>query len=193
MTVKVLSIAEKTKFQLPAELLEEYRNITLARYQDRAETHRTNAEIFLIKEGNWKKNERDFSGFWAYSAHRTEVRRYERHQWLKPHYELNEFGRPTKITHMEVKKDAVTLSALETVQRAADNFQLKVEKWMKEGEFIMSHDLRLNGDLIEGKIFGSGPNGSFYIKARMIWNYRYGENSANGVLTQYVQFRGERH
>ena len=27
----------------------------------------------------------------------------------------------------------------------------------------------------------------------MIWNYRYGENSANGHLTQYTQFRSERH
>ena len=27
----------------------------------------------------------------------------------------------------------------------------------------------------------------------MIWNYRYGENSANGHLTTYTQFRSERH
>ena len=27
----------------------------------------------------------------------------------------------------------------------------------------------------------------------MIWNYRYGSNSANGHLTQYTQFRSERH
>ena len=26
----------------------------------------------------------------------------------------------------------------------------------------------------------------------MIWNYRYGANSANGYLTQYVQFRSDR-
>ena len=26
----------------------------------------------------------------------------------------------------------------------------------------------------------------------MMWNYRYGENSANGYLTQYVQFRSDR-
>jgi hypothetical protein len=26
----------------------------------------------------------------------------------------------------------------------------------------------------------------------MIWNYRYGENSANGYMTQYVQYRSDR-
>ena len=27
----------------------------------------------------------------------------------------------------------------------------------------------------------------------MMWNYRYGENSANGYLTQYVQYRSNRY
>ena len=30
------------------------------------------------------------------------------------------------------------------------------------------------------------------IHLQMMWNYRYGENSANGYLTQYVQYRSDR-
>ena len=50
---------------------------------------------------------------------------------------------------------------------------------------------RLN--LLEGHVTGLTANGEdFQIHTQMMWNYRYGENSANGYLTQYAQFRSDR-
>ena len=50
-----------------------------------------------------------------------------------------------------------------------------------------------NGYFIEGFVTGTTEKGEeFKIYTKMIWNYRYGANSANGYLTQYVQFRSDR-
>ena len=50
-----------------------------------------------------------------------------------------------------------------------------------------------NGYFIEGFVIGTTEKGEeFKIYTKMIWNYRYGANSANGYLTQYVQFRSDR-
>ena len=70
-------------------------------------------------------------------------------------------------------------------------------------------DLQVNhaNGLIEGRVYGHEYDyiaddrtieerreaTKFEIYVRMIWNYRYGENSANGHLTTYTQFRSERH
>jgi len=76
-----------------------------------------------------------------------------------------------------------------------------------DNEFIYKTDLKVNysNQLIEGRVYGRvydyadpAVHGDllatkFEIYIRMIWNYRYGENSANGHLTQYTQFRSERH
>ena len=49
------------------------------------------------------------------------------------------------------------------------------------------------GNLIEGFVSGvTATNENFKIHLQMMWNYRYGENSANGYLTQYVQYRSDR-
>ena len=49
------------------------------------------------------------------------------------------------------------------------------------------------GNLIEGNVNGFTVNNQFFqIHLQMMWNYRYGENSANGYLTQYVQYRSDR-
>ena len=49
------------------------------------------------------------------------------------------------------------------------------------------------GNLIEGNVNGyTANNQHFKIHLQMMWNYRYGENSANGYLTQYVQYRSDR-
>ena len=70
-----------------------------------------------------------------------------------------------------------------------------------DNEFIYKTDLEVNysNNLIEGRVYGKARGlhesktvGQFEIYVRMIWNYRYGENSANGHLTQYTQFRSER-
>ena len=76
-----------------------------------------------------------------------------------------------------------------------------------DNEFIYKTDLAVNysNGLIEGRVYGRvydyadpAVHGDllatkFEIYVRMIWNYRYGENSANGHLTTYTQFRSERH
>ena len=80
---------------------------------------------------------------------------------------------------------------------------------MTDQEYIWKVDLNVNysNQLIEGRVYGHiydyiAPEADiakrreetkFEIYVRMIWNYRYGENSANGHLTQYTQFRSERH
>ena len=48
-------------------------------------------------------------------------------------------------------------------------------------------------NLLEGHVTGlTKDEEDFQIHTQMMWNYRYGENSANGYLTQYVQFRSDR-
>ena len=48
-------------------------------------------------------------------------------------------------------------------------------------------------NLINGIVSGKTATGEdFQIHLQMMWNYRYGENSANGYMTQYVQYRSDR-
>jgi len=62
-------------------------------------------------------------------------------------------------------------------------------------DYASTDDLKLGShNLIEGCITGlTNDSEHFQIKLQMMWNYRYGENSANGYLTQYVQFRSNRY
>jgi len=87
--------------------------------------------------------------------------------------------------------------------------QSRIGQHMTDQEWIYKTDLHINysNQLIEGRVYGHiydyiAPEADivkrreetkFEIYVRMIWNYRYGENSANGHLTQYTQFRSERH
>ena len=84
--------------------------------------------------------------------------------------------------------------------------QSRIGQHMTEKETIYKTALEVNysNQLIEGRVFGydfisdatsekAREASKFEIQVRMIWNYRYGENSANGHLTQYTQFRSERH
>ena len=84
----------------------------------------------------------------------------------------------------------------------------RIGQHMTDQEYIYKTDLEINysNQLIEGRVYGHvydyiAPEADiikrreetkFEIYVRMIWNYRYGENSANGHLTQYTQFRSER-
>ena len=85
----------------------------------------------------------------------------------------------------------------------------RIGQHMTDQEYIWKIDLNVNysNQLIEGRVYGHVYDyiadertieerreaTKFEIQVRMIWNYRYGENSANGHLTQYTQFRSERH
>ena len=59
---------------------------------------------------------------------------------------------------------------------------------------VISHNFKLaKANLIDGVIIGKTATGEdFQIHLQMMWNYRYGENSANGYMTQYVQYRSDR-
>lgn len=81
----------------------------------------------------------------------------------------------------------------------------RIGQHMTNQEYIYKTDLNINrsNNLIEGRVYGcfyeygtalqKKEDTKFEIYVRMIWNFRYGENSANGHLTQYTQFRSERH
>ena len=59
---------------------------------------------------------------------------------------------------------------------------------------IDGHSFELGkANLINGVVSGQTKDKEFFsINLQMMWNYRYGENSANGYMTQYVQYRSDR-
>ena len=87
-------------------------------------------------------------------------------------------------------------------QRIAQHHTKKEYIW-KTSDLKVNH----SNNLIEGRVYGHVYDyiadertieerreaTKFEIYVRMIWNYRYGSNSANGHLTTYTQFRSERH
>jgi hypothetical protein len=78
----------------------------------------------------------------------------------------------------------------DSVKNATDLLEDRVNRNIGEGEELRHIDLTIQQtDLITGSVEGMG----WHIDVQMLWNYRYGENSANGVLTVYPQFRGTRH
>ena len=78
----------------------------------------------------------------------------------------------------------------DSVKKATDLLEDRISRNIGEGETIAQVDLSIDQhDLITGTVSGDG----FRVDVSMLWNYRYGENSANGVLTIYPQFRGTRH
>jgi len=73
-------------------------------------------------------------------------------------------------------------------------FESRVNGHLAVTDKITEMNLRLgNKNLIHGFVTGTTKDAEeFKIHTQMIWNYRYGANSANGYLTQYVQFRSDR-
>lgn len=79
------------------------------------------------------------------------------------------------------------------VQHAIELLEDRVNRNLAETDELFAVNLEVEADLIEGVLLGTTANGEqFQIDVKMITNYRYGENSANGVLTVYPQFRGTR-
>ena len=117
---------------------------------------------------------------------------------------------PRYYPHYANIVDEAHAQALSTISL----LEQRIGQHMTDQEYIYKTDLKINysNQLIEGRVYGCTyeygnvaglPAGAtvqekkeatkFEIYVRMIWNYRYGENSANGHLTQYTQFRSERH
>ena len=99
--------------------------------------------------------------------------------------------------------DRIIRSAKEQTNATCKLLEERVGQHYTENEVLRTDSLRVNpnNNLIEGYVFGCKRGQmtdeereatNFKIYVRMIWNYRYGENSANGHLTQYNQFRSER-
>ena len=77
----------------------------------------------------------------------------------------------------------------DSVKNATNLLEDRVNRNISEGEELTKVDLSIEqADLITGSVEGK----DWHIDIQMLWNYRYGENSANGVLTVYPQFRGTR-
>jgi len=101
---------------------------------------------------------------------------------------------PQKILAVTRRTASIMQMAKEQADHNVALLQQRVAQHLGEGERVLGNTLKVTGnELIEGHVLVTAANGEpARIYVRMIWNYRYGENSANGVLTQYAQFRSER-
>ena len=73
--------------------------------------------------------------------------------------------------------------------KAVKTLEKKINQGLKDGETITDVELHVDDqNMISGTVSGDG----FSLTVKSIWNYRYGENSANGILTVYAQTRGNR-
>jgi hypothetical protein len=73
--------------------------------------------------------------------------------------------------------------------KAVKTLEKKINQGLKDGETITDVELHVDDqNMISGTVSGEG----FSLTVKSIWNYRYGENSANGILTVYAQTRVNR-
>tara|TARA_R100001443_G_scaffold25784_4_gene38854 strand:+ start:1383 stop:1889 length:507 start_codon:yes stop_codon:yes gene_type:complete len=73
--------------------------------------------------------------------------------------------------------------------KAVATLEKKINQGLNDGETITEVDLHIDDqNMISGTVSGKG----FTLTVKSIWNYRYGENSANGILTVYAQTRVNR-
>ena len=95
-----------------------------------------------------------------------------------------------KVTAANIDFRAIKQITDDTVQNAIDLLEDRITRNIGEGDEVTDVDLRIGDyDLIEGVVRGVG----FHVEVKMLWNYRYGENAANRVITIYPQFRGNRY
>ena len=86
----------------------------------------------------------------------------------------------TKVVNEVI--EAQQVKALKTLEK-------KINQGLKDGETITDVELHVDDqNMISGTVSGEG----FSLTVKSIWNYRYGENSANGILTVYAQTRVNR-
>ena len=80
--------------------------------------------------------------------------------------------------------------AIEAQQvKAVKTLEKKINQGLRDGETITNVELHVDDqNMISGTVSGEG----FTLNVKSIWNYRYGENSANGILTVYAQTRVNR-
>ena len=122
--------------------------------------------------------------------------------WHKEKQEL--FGSHVEPLAFYPNFERIIRCAKEQTDATCKLLEERVGQHYTENEVLRTDNLRVNpsNNLIEGYVYGCKQGRmtdeereatNFNIYVRMIWNYRYGQNSANGHLTQYTQFRSERH
>ena len=97
------------------------------------------------------------------------------------------------ITHQLLAvnlRTTVIEEAIEAQQtKAVKTLEKKITQGLKDGETITDVELYVDDqNMISGTVSGEG----FTLTVKSIWNYRYGSNSANGILTVYAQTRVNR-
>ena len=115
---------------------------------------------------------------------------------LPRRFQLPAFCSGTYSAGMDSKLLAVNLrtkilsEAIEAQQeKAVKTLEKKINQGLKDGETITDVELHVDDQkMISGTVSGEG----FSLTVKSIWNYRYGENSANGILTVYAQTRVNR-
>tara|TARA_B100000085_G_C18535807_1_gene509940 strand:- start:874 stop:1857 length:984 start_codon:yes stop_codon:yes gene_type:complete len=103
----------------------------------------------------------------------------------------NDYYRPLScVLNVEACKDNAHAQRIHTVALCTE----RVNNHLAVTDTVYDISLKLGKrNLIEGNVTGhTASNEDFQIHLQMMWNYRYGENSANGYLTQYVQYRSDR-
>ena len=103
----------------------------------------------------------------------------------------NDYYRPKSC---KVNYEACKENAKLQAEKSIGLFESRVNGHLAVTDKIEVIKLRLGDqNLIHGFVAGDTKDAEeFSIHTQMIWNYRYGANSANGYLTQYVQFRSDR-
>nr|BAR39277.1 hypothetical protein [uncultured Mediterranean phage uvMED] len=103
----------------------------------------------------------------------------------------NDYYRPMNCV---VNLEACRTNAQQQKDHSVALLESRVNGHLAVTDTITANNLKLGrANLIEGFVSGLTQNNEeFKVYTQMMWNYRYGENSANGYLTQYVQFRSDR-
>lgn len=151
------------------------------------------AALLLSKaEGrHLEQAEREAVAFWEAAQDPARRRHLRQSPYIHVVREGNAYGAP--VLAVVPRRGLALEAAREGAARMIQLLEDRVAQHLAQGDRVIRHDLQIVGDRIEGHVYGEAPDGAFRVFVRMIWNYRYGENAANRVLTQYAQFRSERH
>ena len=192
-----------TQFKLPTQLADHLEQEIYEKLVSAVELR--------AKEWNadWAKREEEGKTYHSYTVYRRGREVEEKINWYQhtngllniiffteDYYgdQVNDYYRPKSCT---VNYEACRSNALFQKQHSVGLLESRVNSHVSE--FDILHELQDGqlhlgkGNLIEGYVDGTTQQGErFRVHTQMMWNYRYGANSANGYLTQYVQFRSDR-
>ena len=90
------------------------------------------------------------------------------------------------VISINLRTQIVEQGADAQIAKATATLEKKINQGLEEGETITDVELHVDDqNMISGTVSGEG----FTLNVKSIWNYRYGHNSANGILTVYAQTR----